>query len=81
VNPAEILERKELVEILERAIASLPQIYRAVFLLRDVEGLSNKAVSEMMGLTISAVKSRLMRARLFLRKQISALVKEGKGAL
>lgn len=81
VNPAETLERKELVEILERAIASLPQIYRAVFLLRDVEGLSNKAVSEMMDLTISAVKSRLMRARLFLRKQISALVKEGKGAL
>lgn len=81
VNPAEILERKELVETLEAAIAKLPQIYRAVFLLRDLEGLSNQEVAEMMELSVSAVKSRLMRARLFLRATISSMVKEGKGAL
>jgi RNA polymerase sigma-70 factor (ECF subfamily) len=81
VNPVEILERKELVEILERAIARLPQIYRAVFLLRDVEGLSNQEVAELMELSVSAVKSRLMRARLFLRATISPILKEGKGAL
>lgn len=81
VNPGELLERKELVEILEAAIAKLPQIYRAVFLLRDMEGLSNQEVADMMELTVSAVKSRLMRARLFLRATISSMMKEGKGAL
>jgi len=81
VNPAEVLERKELVEILEAAITKLPQIYRAVFLLRDLEGLSNQEVAGMMDLTVSAVKSRLMRARLFLRATISSMLKEGKGAL
>jgi len=81
VNPAEILERKELAGILEASIARLPQIYRAVFLLRDLEGLSNQEVAEMMELSISAVKSRLMRARLFLRSTISSILKEGKGAL
>jgi len=81
VNPVEILERKELVRVLEAAIGKLPQIYRAVFLLRDLEGLSNQEVAEMMELSVSAVKSRLMRARLFLRATISSLVKEGKGAL
>ncbi|MDH7500455.1 MAG: sigma-70 family RNA polymerase sigma factor [candidate division NC10 bacterium] len=81
VNPAEVLERKELVEILEAAIAKLPQIYRAVFLLRDLEGLSNQEVAGMMDLSVSAVKSRLMRARLFLRATISSMLKEEKGAL
>lgn len=81
VNPGELLEKKQLIEILEGAIASLPQIYRAVFLLRDMEGLSNKEVSETMGLSVPAVKSRLMRARLFLRKVLSDMVKGQKDAL
>ncbi|MFH0872767.1 MAG: sigma-70 family RNA polymerase sigma factor [bacterium] len=81
VNPVETLERKELVEILEAAIARLPQIYRTVFLLRDLEGLSNKEVAEMMELSVSAVKSRLMRARLFLRTILSDLLREKVDAL
>jgi RNA polymerase sigma-70 factor (ECF subfamily) len=76
VNPGLILERKELIEILEGAIAMLPPIYRYVFLLRDMEGLSNKEVAEIMELSVSAVKSRLMRARLFLRDVISNRMKE-----
>jgi RNA polymerase sigma-70 factor (ECF subfamily) len=76
VNPGLILERKELIEILEGAIAMLPPIYRYVFLLRDMEGLSNKEVAEIMELSVSAVKSRLMRARLFLREIISNRLKE-----
>jgi len=76
VNPGLILERKELIEILEGAIATLPPIYRYVFLLSDVEGLPNKEVAEIMELSVSAVKSRLMRARLFLREIISNRRKE-----
>ena len=76
VNPGVILERKELIETLEGAIAALPPIYRYVFLLRDVEGLSNKEVAGIMELSVSAVKSRLMRARLFLRDVISHRLKE-----
>jgi RNA polymerase sigma-70 factor (ECF subfamily) len=76
VNPGVVLERKELIETLEGAIAALPPIYRYVFLLRDVEGLSNKEVAGIMELSVSAVKSRLMRARLFLRDLISHRLKE-----
>jgi RNA polymerase sigma-70 factor, ECF subfamily len=76
VNPGLILERKELIEILEEAIATLPLIYRTVFLLRDLEGFSNKEVADIMELSVSAVKSRLMRARLFLRDLISNRLKE-----
>lgn len=55
---------------LEAAINRLPEDYRAVFILRDIDGLSNKEVGEILGLSIPAVKSRLHRSRLMLRKRL-----------
>ena len=60
----------ELREILEGAISRLPEQYRAVFILRDVDGMSNQEVSEILDLSIPAVKSRLHRSRLMLRKKL-----------
>lgn len=60
----------ELREKLEAAINRLPGQYRAVFVLRDVDGLSNQEVSKILDLSIPAVKSRLHRSRLMLRKRL-----------
>ncbi len=56
---------------IEDAIRRLPEEYRAVFVLRDIDGLSNKEVGELLNLSIPAVKSRLHRSRLMLRKRLS----------
>ena len=59
-------------QVLERAIERLPEPMRLVFLLRDVEGLSIKETAEALNLSETNVKTRLLRARLFLREQLSA---------
>lgn len=61
---------RELRETLEAAINRLPDQYRAVFVLRDVDGLSNQEVGEILELSIPAVKSRLHRSRLMLRRKL-----------
>ena len=66
----EELLRGELREMLNRSIGELPPDYRTVFVLRDQEGLSTQEVAKVLGLSIPAVKSRLHRARLFLRERI-----------
>ncbi len=58
----------------ERALARLPAEYRAVVLLRDVEGLSNDEVARALGLTVAAAKSRLHRARLALRQALGDIL-------
>jgi RNA polymerase sigma-70 factor (ECF subfamily) len=65
--PSETLERKEIREALARALASLGEIYREVFLLRDVEHLSIEETAKVLGITAANVKTRLLRARLMLR--------------
>ena len=60
----------EIKDALEGAIGKLPDDYRAVFILRDIDGLSNKEVGEILDLSIPAVKSRLHRSRLMLRKRL-----------
>ena len=57
-------------EALENAIGRLPDEYRAVFVLRDVDGLSNKEVGDILNLSIPAVKSRLHRSRIMLRRKL-----------
>ncbi|HMO01849.1 MAG TPA: sigma-70 family RNA polymerase sigma factor [Oligoflexia bacterium] len=61
---------------LEKSIAKLPEEYRRVFILRDVDGLSNVEVGEILGISLAAVKSRLHRARLILRKKLSLSLPE-----
>lgn len=61
---------------LERAIASLPVKYRTVFLLREVNQLSYKEMSQSLGIPLGTVKSRVNRARLMLRKELKPKLKE-----
>jgi len=61
---------------IEKAVDQLPEKEKVVFILRDVEGLSTEKVSDILDLTIPAVKSRLHRARLFLRKKLSSYFDE-----
>jgi len=70
-RPDRVLFSKEAMEIIEKAVSELPESYRVVFHLRDIEGLSNEEISEILGISVPAVKSRLHRARLFLRDKLS----------
>ena len=72
LTPEEALENKELKRALHQAIQKLPNKYRVVLVLRDMEGLTAKEVGTIMGLNERAVKSRLHRARLFVRRELSA---------
>jgi RNA polymerase sigma-70 factor, ECF subfamily len=69
--PYKSTEREELKDILDKAIQKLSPDYRIVFLLRDVEGLSTEETAKVTQLSVPAVKSRLHRARAFLRKEIN----------
>ena len=66
----DVLMRKELAAFLRESIRALDPEHRTVFVLRDQEGLSNEEVAEILKLTVPAVKSRLHRARLFLRERV-----------
>ena len=70
-NPEEKYSREELGQILDEAIQSLKPAYRTVFVLRDIEELSIEETAEALNLSISAVKSRLLRARLQLREKLT----------
>jgi len=72
LSPEEALQNKELQQALDVAINKLPKKYKMVLVLRDMEGLSAKEVGSIMGLNERAVKSRLHRARLFVRRELSA---------
>lgn len=65
--PSESLERKEVREKLAEALASLGEIYREVFVLRDMQHLSIEETAEALGISTASVKTRLLRARLMLR--------------
>lgn len=70
------LIRKELGGILKESIDSLSDKYKIVLRLRDIDGFSTEEVADITGMTVPAVKSRLHRARLFLREKISTYYKE-----
>lgn len=70
-RPDEELLSREGRAVLNRAIDGLPDRYRAVLILRDVEGLSNEEAAEALGESVASVKSRLHRARMALREQIT----------
>lgn len=75
-TPHERLERIDMKAHLDEAIEQLAPDYRIVFMLRDVEGLSTEEVSGITNLSIAAVKSRLHRARKFLRNYLSPFMEE-----
>jgi RNA polymerase sigma-70 factor (ECF subfamily) len=70
-DPEQRFSREELGDILDSAIQSLAPPYRSVFVLRDIDELSTEDTAEALGLSIPAVKSRLLRARLQLREKLT----------
>ncbi len=75
-NTESLLFTKETRDVINKAVDLLPEKEKVVFLLRDVEGLSSEKTGEILDLTVPAVKSRLHRARLFLRKKLSNYFEE-----
>jgi RNA polymerase sigma-70 factor (ECF subfamily) len=73
--PSAALERKEIRSLIQRAVEQLPDIYRQVFLLRDVEELTISEAAETLDISIPSVKVRLHRARLMLQKQLAPQLK------
>lgn len=76
-NPEQQYNQAELKEILSKTIQGLPPSFRTVFVLRDVEGLSTEETADALELSIPAVKSRLLRARLQLRERLNRYFKRG----
>lgn len=75
-NPEQRYSQEELREILDKAVNGLAAPYRTVFALRDMEGLSTEETAQALELSIPAVKSRLLRARLQLRDKLTAFFKK-----
>ena len=72
-TPEEIAMRRETREIVDEALAELNEKHRVVFALRDIEGLSTRETAEILGISIEAVKVRLLRARLMLRERLTRI--------
>ena len=79
-TPADVVLRKELREVLDNAILKLPGDYRTVFVLRDIEGRSTEEAAEILKISVEAAKSRLRRARAFLREQLDPYMRTHDGA-
>jgi len=71
ISPGRIAENDELKDILNEAINKLPPDYRIVFMLRDIQGFSTEETGKAINLSVPAVKSRLHRARAFLRNELN----------
>ena len=78
-TPERTYSQEEMRRILDEAIESLEPIYRTVFVLRDVEELSTEETAESLSISVPAVKSRLLRARLQLREKLTKYFRRGKG--
>ena len=74
-NPEQKYSREELGVILDEAVQALRPAFRTVFVLRDIEELSTEETAESLGISIPAVKSRLLRARLQLREKLTRFFK------
>ena len=76
----EVAANGELREILEKAIAELPDDYRTALVMHDVEGMPNPDIAETLGISLPAVKSRVHRSRLFVRKKLAGYLAGASGA-
>ena len=77
--PEEALLRQEALTVLQQGIERLPELYRAVYVLAEVEGLLHQEIATILDLSVGAVKTRLHRARLFLREVLADYFAERKG--
>jgi RNA polymerase sigma-70 factor, ECF subfamily len=75
-DPEKVYGKQELRQIVEAEIQRLPPIYREAFVLRDVEGMTAEEAAEAIGITVEALKSRLLRARLMVREALAASLQE-----
>ncbi len=75
--PDDQLLTAEAREVMDQAIAELPETLRSTFILRDIEGLSGSETAEVLGIPVPTVKTRLRRARLWLRDRLSDYFEEG----
>lgn len=73
-TPYQALEQAERQDLVRRALASLSQPYRAVVVLREIEGLSYEEIAQVVGVAEGTVKSRLMRGRELLRRKLANLL-------
>jgi len=76
--PEDELLQAELHKTLRKAIQELPEAYRSVLLLRDVEGLRTDETAEVLEVSVDTVKQRLHRARLAVRSRLDEYLREGK---
>jgi RNA polymerase sigma-70 factor (ECF subfamily) len=67
----EQMQSREAWQLIEAAVARLPRLYRELYVLSELEGLSNAAIGARLGLSLPAVKSRIRRARLLLRRALA----------
>lgn len=70
-NPSLLHSNDEIRNVLDKVISKLPEDKRVVLILKDVEGFSNMEISQILGMTVAAVKSRLHRARLIMRDALT----------
>ncbi|HTW91371.1 MAG TPA: sigma-70 family RNA polymerase sigma factor [bacterium] len=70
-GPEKLMKQRELRDAIQKSVEELPEDYRSVVVLRDLEGLSNEEVSNVLHLSVAAVKSRLHRGRLVLREKLA----------
>jgi RNA polymerase sigma-70 factor, ECF subfamily len=75
-DPEKLYGKQEVRAMVEDAIRSLPPIYRETFVLRDVEGLRAEEAAEVLGVTLPAIKSRLLRARLLMREALATRLED-----
>jgi RNA polymerase sigma-70 factor (ECF subfamily) len=75
--PEDVLLRSEFRTAVTNAIAHLPEMYRSVLLLRDVEGLKTDETADVLELSVDTVKQRLHRARLAIRSELDRYLKNG----
>jgi RNA polymerase sigma-70 factor (ECF subfamily) len=77
VPPEDAVLDQEMRSLIEKAIAGLPEMYRDVYVLADIEQLSNQEIADLLSLSVAAVKSRLHRARLLMRHALAPHFEEG----
>jgi RNA polymerase sigma-70 factor (ECF subfamily) len=77
-RPDEQLQTAELRQHIQSAVNALPEAQRAVFLVRDVDGLSTEEAAAALGLTVPTIKTRLHRARLHLQRAIGRYFEGGR---